>query len=80
MINPELSGSISYWYAIINCCYFYGYFRDPFYISFHIAEHDEENPNFDEEHLEHTNMSKEISVDIILTINILVSALTTYRK
>lgn len=80
MINPELSGSIGYWYALINCCYFYGYFRDPFYISFHIAKHSEHNPNFIETELEHTSMTKEIVVDIILTINILISALTTFRR
>jgi len=80
VINPELSGSISYWYALINCCYFYGYFRDPFYISFHLAKNSEYNPNFDESEQGHTKMTKEIIVDVILTINIVVSALTTFRR
>lgn len=78
VINPYSSNLIGYWYTIINVCYLYGFYRDPYYISFHIARNGVPNDNFTPR--QHGAMGKEIVIDIVLALNIVVTALTTYRK
>jgi hypothetical protein len=58
---------------------FYGYFRDPYYLAFRIAK----NHNFEDDYHKDrppANMTKELTIDIILLTNIIFCALTTYRK
>jgi hypothetical protein len=37
VINPEKSSWIGFWRGLIYVCYLYGYYRDIYYVAFHIA-------------------------------------------
>lgn len=78
IVNPETSGWIGFWRGLIYICYFYGYYRDIFFVAFHIASNNTYNENFQEKDEVH-DMSKEQLIDILLTINIVIQALTSYR-
>jgi len=77
IVNPESSSWIGFWRGLIYVCYFYGYYRDIYYVAFHIARNSTYNENF--QIGEPADMSREQLIDILLTINIVVQALTSFR-
>ena len=78
IIHPAKTSWLPYWHFIIHVCYFYGFFRDPYFVAYRIAR----NPDFDDDFNKNSepDLTKEFTIDIILATNIIFSALTTYRK
>ena len=46
IVNPESSSWIGFWRGLIYACYFYGFYRDIYYVAFYIARNSTYNENF----------------------------------
>ena len=79
VIHPRTSSWLSFWKFTIYALLLYGYFADPYYISFYLSHNAVEtaDPDFKLEHRTKT-MGREIGIDVMLAIDIVFNSVTAY--
>lgn len=70
---------MGYWHFIICSCLLFGFFNDPYYIAFKATGHGDYGSD-EQDATKESDMSVEITIDIFLAVNIIVSALTTFVR